>query len=403
MGRANTDVFCELINVKQRHSRPENYMPPPAWPYQQKMSREKMPSVAASPNPNPSIEISPQSQFWRESLAGVPTMQPWIMSDPSYRYLQNSGLAYNDMVPQNAAGKSGNTYGSHPYWLTSRLNGLPRDVSVNGSDLETNNSLSPKSYLDENLESESFSPGSMPDPTSSSGDWDGYSTSFASVKESPSTSAPPGLHLRPMPAQTDEDVGDFNYAGLPRIGLGIAIPPMEPAGSSYYQNGELSGSMGDTQQTNFENSYSHGNSPCASPWYFPGYSLDRSGLPYTTQDEQSNNVRDEAVCGASASQSTSYRRQHTAPWSASRVGAPAQAKLQDRFQVPQNTDAQTQRKHNDDVLINGKKEGLTYKEIRKKMSGEKPAESTLRGRYRSLTKARQDRVRKPIWQTRDVS
>jgi hypothetical protein len=65
--------------------------------------------------------------------------------------------------------------------------------------------------------------------------------------------------------------------------------------------------------------------------------------------------------------------------------------------------AQAQREHNDQVLIEGKKRGETYKEIKLRMIGEKPAESTLRGRYRSLTKARKDRVRKPIWTKIDVS
>jgi hypothetical protein len=37
------------------------------------------------------------------------------------------------------------------------------------------------------------------------------------------------------------------------------------------------------------------------------------------------------------------------------------------------------------------------------MEGEEIAESTLRGRYRSLTKERKDRVRKPVWTKVDVS
>jgi hypothetical protein len=56
----------------------------------------------------------------------------------------------------------------------------------------------------------------------------------------------------------------------------------------------------------------------------------------------------------------------------------------------------------DRILLEGKRRGLTYKEIKKKMHTN-VAESTLRGRYRSLTKARKDRVRKPIWTDNDVS
>ncbi len=52
--------------------------------------------------------------------------------------------------------------------------------------------------------------------------------------------------------------------------------------------------------------------------------------------------------------------------------------------------------------LGGKRLGLTYKDIRKKL-GTQVAESTLRGRYRSLTKKKEDRRRKPEWQLVDVS
>jgi hypothetical protein len=55
----------------------------------------------------------------------------------------------------------------------------------------------------------------------------------------------------------------------------------------------------------------------------------------------------------------------------------------------------------DDFLVRQKKAGLTYKEI-KAQGGFSEAESTLRGRYRNLTKRKEERVRKPEWQDRDV-
>lgn len=67
--------------------------------------------------------------------------------------------------------------------------------------------------------------------------------------------------------------------------------------------------------------------------------------------------------------------------------------------APSTTHAQ--RKKEDQILLEGKRAGLTYKEIKKHMHS-KVAESTLRGRYRSLTKARKDRVRKPVWNANDV-
>lgn len=52
-------------------------------------------------------------------------------------------------------------------------------------------------------------------------------------------------------------------------------------------------------------------------------------------------------------------------------------------------------------LIECKRRGLSYKDI-KRIGGFKEAESTLRGRFRTLTKAKEQRVRKPKWQERDV-
>ncbi|KAJ5781075.1 hypothetical protein N7457_006235 [Penicillium paradoxum] len=52
-------------------------------------------------------------------------------------------------------------------------------------------------------------------------------------------------------------------------------------------------------------------------------------------------------------------------------------------------------------LIDCKRRGLSYKAI-KRVGGFKEAESTLRGRYRTLTKAKEQRVRKPQWRDKDV-
>lgn len=52
-------------------------------------------------------------------------------------------------------------------------------------------------------------------------------------------------------------------------------------------------------------------------------------------------------------------------------------------------------------LIECKRRGLSYKDI-KRLGGFKEAESTLRGRFRTLTKTKDQRVRKPQWEERDV-
>ncbi|KAJ5183711.1 hypothetical protein N7492_001327 [Penicillium capsulatum] len=53
-------------------------------------------------------------------------------------------------------------------------------------------------------------------------------------------------------------------------------------------------------------------------------------------------------------------------------------------------------------LISCKQRGLSYKDI-KRIGGFKEAESTLRGRFRTLTKTKEQRVRKPKWLDRDIN
>lgn len=60
------------------------------------------------------------------------------------------------------------------------------------------------------------------------------------------------------------------------------------------------------------------------------------------------------------------------------------------------------REAQDQYLILSKLSGMSYKEIKEKGKF-KEAESTLRGRFRTLTKSKDQRVRKPQWQERDVS
>lgn len=78
-------------------------------------------------------------------------------------------------------------------------------------------------------------------------------------------------------------------------------------------------------------------------------------------------------------------------------GHPEPISNQSQYLQPSNA----QRKFEDKILLDGKQAGMTYKEIKKQMKTD-VAESTLRGRYRSLTKPRKDRVRKPVWTGKDV-
>jgi hypothetical protein len=89
-------------------------------------------------------------------------------------------------------------------------------------------------------------------------------------------------------------------------------------------------------------------------------------------------------------------------WTGCVPGVSGLDQAQDNSQITQNADPDAKRKSDDEMLIKCKAQGITYKEIKKRLRT-KVAESTLRGRYRALTKPRKDRVRKPVWTDKDVS
>ena len=75
-----------------------------------------------------------------------------------------------------------------------------------------------------------------------------------------------------------------------------------------------------------------------------------------------------------------------------------------RVSLPQSTTLQARhhRTSADDFLISSRLAGKSYKEIRREGKFSE-AESTLRGRFRALTKHPAARVRKPEWEDNDVS
>ncbi len=83
--------------------------------------------------------------------------------------------------------------------------------------------------------------------------------------------------------------------------------------------------------------------------------------------------------------------------------SPGIAKEDHQWSIESASGTPESRRHSkDEFLIQAKQSGMSYREIRSK-GHFKEAESTLRGRYRTLTKCREHRVRKPQWHTKDVS
>ncbi|KAJ8120743.1 hypothetical protein ONZ43_g2629 [Nemania bipapillata] len=69
--------------------------------------------------------------------------------------------------------------------------------------------------------------------------------------------------------------------------------------------------------------------------------------------------------------------------------------------APTDVENDAERDAKNRFLVESKLAGMTYREIRRQ-GGFTEAESTLRGRFRTLTKNKEQRVRKPEWQDKDI-
>lgn len=321
-------------------------------------------------------------------------MPPYVMPQSNSRNASNADIAYNQMAVQGVMGKNGFQY----------ANGFAMPSRMAESELDSDSSLSPRSYNSDNMGSNvpPFSPDPAGDQASPCTNWSEYSaTSFPVLKASTSDSGSSKLSMAPVSIRPREGGRSNQYTGLAHNSSGSTLPSPVSDTSSHRYNG-LPASYGDTSPIGSEFSASQKSSPGISPWHPSGYSRSLAMMPYRP--------RDGATTGASSSnQISTYQvhgnndiSQNLVQWSNTRANVGTQGIFQPRHMLPRAMDAHVQRKADDDILLQGKKEGLTYKEIRKKMHT-KCAESTLRGRYRSLTKARKDRVRKPVWREIDVS
>jgi hypothetical protein len=341
-----------------------------------------------------------------QSVASNSTLQlpPHIISGSDGFAHSNNELVYPGMASRELAGEGGAAFGGRLHWFPPRPTELRYDLSANKSDPDTNSSCSPKSFVSESQCSQ-MSP-FTPEPVANAADWGCYAApSYAGAK----VSSPKDM------AESVEDAAIVDYSGLPRYGC--ASSPT-PAGTGHYFNG-MPMVYGVPHQYDPEISSSQGNSPEVSPWFPDNL---RTCMPYRPRELQVNgasinsapinsaSINSAPVNSAPVKIQPNEHQAHSendengtsreaAMWNRAHRSDRPQERFQDNFPSQQ---AQDTRKADDAILLRGKRDGLTYKEISKKMHT-KCAESTLRGRYRALTKARQDRVRKPVWRETDVS
>lgn len=346
----------------------------------------------------PPAAAYPRNQLWTEGTAfdhdftfsGRPHMSQNIPQLNASLY-GNRALAY----PESASSGFGNSGsgGSTVSWPTPESLGLSGSMRNDTFDRGIDDSLSPKSYNSETQASEAqpFTPKSIPSTASVIGDWScGSAQPYTAIKAS-SPNAPNAS------TWGNEHGAAAQFSGLQQHGLDVGPPMAQSIGSSQGFHG-LPDIYSDTSQHGPDHSYSQQSSPAISPGFHGGSTL----MP-----RQSNNL----LARSAPDHGLSNREQAQASNGSSYVPTPRDGSLRsvprredDRAQSnPESaSDFHAQRRADDAILLEGKRNGLTYKDIRKKLH-KKCAESTLRGRYRSLTKARQERVRKPVWREKDVS
>jgi hypothetical protein len=141
------------------------------------------------------------------------------------------------------------------------------------------------------------------------------------------------------------------------------------------------------------------------------FAQDRNTKKRSTKVVKSaNSARRRSSPVPTSNQST----KHSSSWRAG-VSAPRPKKIEPKYVSPEpeplwatlaqsSTTAQAMhhRDGKDDFLVRSKLAGMSYKEIRRQGKFSE-AESTLRGRFRTLTKHKAARVRKPEWDDNDVS
>lgn len=354
-----------LTTMQADQYRSDSYMQCQPWPLQPASADDVKPSSTAPVGSSPGMAYS-SDRSW-SGAAGVSTsfdchqviqqVEPYILRQSDSQFGQNSDLMYNHLAAQDAIPK-GCGYAVPATRALAHLDGLPQGANPILPTGAMRTSISPKSSTSDEFDN-SYSPESIPDQASPSCNW-GTIPMY-----SPNTVVP---SLKP-----ETYYADAGLSGMPQMNgsLGLSLAPS----TGHTGRGQTIQIPRKSLVSAPEHCYSHAINQDTSPWCNPKYFSSTDNI---------------------------WGTQSHSPLGTESHAALTQDRIQPRFQVPRRAGTQAQRERNDRMLVEGKKRGETYKEIKKKLVGENPAESTLRGRYRSLTKDRRDRVRKPVWKTFDV-
>ncbi|KAH6620385.1 hypothetical protein C7974DRAFT_232457 [Boeremia exigua] len=292
--------------------------------------------------------------------------------------LANSGLLYSHDARLLTSGKPLD-FGRPSCWNSS---GMSNIATCPSADML----LSPVSPFSDSKNT--FSSGSEYSPATPS-DSAGYTMSPGATSD-PSAAGLITPTSRPVVRQQRGSPAIQSSYGIPMASAG----PLH-MGNAIKQNQDVT--MYASEQSYV---YSQGSSPGLLPWLPPGYMVRQTAAAQGSQRQQSSTLPFDHRPNSFLTSLDCNPGQLQLQWS-NTGNVPAQDHLQTRFMTPLTDVEKAKRAKDDETLLQMKQDGYTYKDIRKAL-GRKVAESTLRGRYRSLTKPRKDRLRAPKWTETDV-
>ncbi|KAJ4362207.1 hypothetical protein N0V95_001451 [Ascochyta clinopodiicola] len=369
--------------LMQRAFRPEERIQPSQWP----ISQECIPSSMSG------NFMRAQHQLWGQPPAFSNSMawselhtEPLIASGTDHPMLVNGDLSYSQVARQNALGRTDVELGGSMFWASSGMNNFhcANTMPCPAEDLL----LSPVSPFSD--VKHTYSPGSDADQMTPIRGSVSYPTGIK-LSSSPTfePATPQSGSMLPYQPGSTAIQNDFGFAMAPAgaFQLGSTAAPahnVTPCGSDH--SCEL------LQST----------SPNQTPWYPPGYRVEKSAMIQDALIQEFPTPINDRGPNSSMTFTDRSMRQRQPQWSNRAGGVPAQGYFETRSMAPSTADEKAQRASDDEILLRMKQDGYTYRDIRKALL-RKVAESTLRGRYRSLTKPRKMRVRAPKWTEIDVS
>jgi hypothetical protein len=213
-----------------------------------------------------------------------------------------------------------------------------------------------------------------------------YQSGIATVNINNSLGAPPMPHLLASELEISLREREFQLAALHDIPGGAWIPTMgyiaPEESNSYLQKHPVA--------------HQHGAAPCC-------YSKCRLGTTWQLKSSGYTRSMEECFRADSANimheQSSNEHRRHLEIQAKQRG---TEVVVEERSRPGANEPTNSRRQFQDALLVQARRAGMSYKRIRE-LGGFWEVESTLRGRYRTLTQPKSRRICHPHWEQRDVS